>query len=131
MPMRADRAARMAGAAVGAAKAADPRFTWAQRLTAIPAMLMATALGRTGGAPKGAVAAALAGIVYVLSPLDLLPEIALGPIGLIDDAGIAALSIGYLIRCADRYLRLTVPPRGPMYAAPAPDDPTVTRITNL
>jgi len=128
---RAGRAARVAGAAAGAARAADPHFSWGQRVRAVPGMLLATLTGRTGGAPRAAVAAAIAGIVYVLSPLDLLPELALGPIGLLDDAGIAAFSVGYLIRCADRYLRLTTPPAGPMRAGPAPDDPTVTRITTL
>jgi len=38
-------------------------------------------------------------ILYVLSPIDLLPEIFLGPIGLIDDAG--ALLLAFLLNSKD------------------------------
>lgn len=30
---------------------------------------------------------AVLGILYILSPIDLAPELVLGPLGLIDDAG--------------------------------------------
>jgi uncharacterized membrane protein YkvA (DUF1232 family) len=44
--------------------------------------------------PLAAKAIALAGVGYILSPIDLVPEIVLGPIGLIDDVLVlgAALS---------------------------------------
>jgi len=32
-------------------------------------------------------------IIYILSPLDLIPEIPLGPLGLIDDAGVLAFML--------------------------------------
>ena len=36
-------------------------------------------------------------VIYILSPLDLIPEIPLGPLGLIDDAGILAFML-FLIK---------------------------------
>ena len=36
-------------------------------------------------------------IIYILSPLDLIPEIPLGPLGLIDDAGVLAFML-FLIK---------------------------------
>jgi uncharacterized membrane protein YkvA (DUF1232 family) len=37
-------------------------------------------------------------LVYIVSPFDFVPEFLLGPIGLIDDAGIAAFAITNLVR---------------------------------
>jgi len=36
-------------------------------------------------------------VIYILSPLDLIPEIPLGPLGLIDDAGVLAFML-FLIK---------------------------------
>ena len=36
-------------------------------------------------------------IIYILSPFDLIPEIPLGPLGLIDDAGVLAFML-FLIK---------------------------------
>ncbi len=36
-------------------------------------------------------------IIYVLSPIDIIPEALLGPIGIIDDAGVVLLMGGQLI----------------------------------
>ena len=40
---------------------------------------------------------ALLGLGYVLSPIDLLPEILLGPIGLIDDLFVVAATLSRLL----------------------------------
>ncbi len=40
---------------------------------------------------------ALAGLAYVLSPLDLLPGLLLGPIGLIDDLFVASATLSRLV----------------------------------
>jgi uncharacterized membrane protein YkvA (DUF1232 family) len=42
-------------------------------------------------------ALALLGIGYVLSPVDLLPEFLLGPIGLVDDALVLAATVSRLV----------------------------------
>lgn len=102
--MRATRYAKAAAAAAGAAQAADRRFTWAERFAAIPGMLGATLTGRFPGATRQGIGLSILGIVYVVSPLDLMPELLLGPFGLADDAGILAIAIGYLVRASDRYL---------------------------
>src|SRR5215510_3434197 len=45
--------------------------------------------------PKAIPFAALA---YVLSPVDLLPELAMGPFGTLDDVGIILLALGLFIQ---------------------------------
>ena len=47
--------------------------------------------------PPGAKAIALLGIGYVLSPIDLLPEAILGPIGLVDDLFIVGATLSRLL----------------------------------
>jgi len=47
--------------------------------------------------PLGAKAIALVGIGYVLSPIDLLPEVVLGPIGLADDLFVVAATLSRLL----------------------------------
>lgn len=51
--------------------------------------------------PKG-IAAMVASFVYAASPVDLLPEVVLGPLGLVDDVGIAAMAITYVIKAAQK-----------------------------
>lgn len=137
--MRATRYAKAAAAAAGAARAADRRFTWAERFSAIPGMLLATLTGRFPGATRQGVGLSLLGIVYVISPLDLMPELLLGPFGLADDAGILAMAIGYLVAASDRYLhwRLGTAPKaggatgapGATPSRPHPFDPDVVQGT--
>jgi uncharacterized membrane protein YkvA (DUF1232 family) len=47
--------------------------------------------------PRGAKAIALLGVAYVLSPLDLLPELVLGPIGLVDDVLVVGVALSRLL----------------------------------
>ena len=119
--MRATRYAKAAAAAAGAARAADRRFTWSERFAAIPGMLLATLTGRFPGATRQGVGLSILGIVYVISPLDLMPELLLGPFGLADDAGILAIAMGYLVAASDRYLHWklgTSPTTGPTTGRP-------------
>jgi uncharacterized membrane protein YkvA (DUF1232 family) len=39
-------------------------------------------------------------ILYILSPIDLMPEIILGPLGVVDDVGVAILALETFIRLA-------------------------------
>lgn len=41
--------------------------------------------------PKG-LAAMVGALVYLASPVDVLPEVVLGPLGLVDDAGVVTLA---------------------------------------
>ncbi len=47
--------------------------------------------------PAGAKLIALAGVSYVFSPLDLLPEIVLGPFGLVDDVLVVGAALSRLL----------------------------------
>ena len=44
--------------------------------------------------------AVAAAVIYVLSPIDLAPELLLGPLGLIDDAGIVIAALAFARRQA-------------------------------
>ncbi|MFM8349863.1 MAG: DUF1232 domain-containing protein, partial [Actinomycetales bacterium] len=59
---------------------------------------------RWPGAPKGRIFGGLAGVVYVLIPIDFMPEVLLGPFGLGDDIAIAAVSVAALLSAAEAYL---------------------------
>ncbi len=52
---------------------------------------------RDGRVRPGDKAIAVLGIAYVLSPIDVLPEFLFGPIGLLDDALILALTVSRLV----------------------------------
>jgi uncharacterized membrane protein YkvA (DUF1232 family) len=43
--------------------------------------------------PKWAIGAIVASLVYVVSPLDFIPEIALGPLGVVDDVFVLGLAM--------------------------------------
>lgn len=47
--------------------------------------------------PVGAKALAVLGIGYVLSPLDLLPELLLGPLGLVDDLFVVSAALSRIL----------------------------------
>ena len=48
--------------------------------------------------PLGSKLVALLGLGYVLSPVDLLPEIILGPLGLVDDLLVVSAALSRLLR---------------------------------
>ncbi len=49
---------------------------------------------RVGPGAKGV---ALLGVAYIFSPIDLLPEVILGPIGLVDDLLVVAGTLSHLV----------------------------------
>ena len=63
-----------AATVAGAVKGSSGRHPLGKRLAAVLPMLRDTFTGRWSNAPKGKVLAGVAGIAYVLSPLDILPE---------------------------------------------------------
>lgn len=79
--------------------------------------------------PRGVVAMGGAAL-YLLSPIDVLPEAILGPLGLVDDAGVVAAAVLFVYKLvqarrmlADGGVDLTRLGR----RAPRDADPTVTR----
>ena len=93
-----------AATVAGAVKGSSGRHPLGKRIAAVRPMLRDTDTGRWNMAPKGKVFAGVLGIVYVLSPLDVLPEVLLGPFGLGDDLAIAALSVAALLTSAEDWL---------------------------
>ena len=93
-----------AAAVAGAVRASRGRHPLGQRLAAVLPMIRDTLKGRWAGAPKGRVLGGLAGLAYVISPLDFLPEVLLGPFGLGDDLAIAAVSVAALLSSAEDWL---------------------------
>ncbi len=73
-------------------------------LKALPRMVAASASGRYTGCSRGKLALMVAAAGYVVSPVDLLPEGLLGPIGLADDAAVLAWLAGALLAEGEAFL---------------------------
>lgn len=93
-----------ATAVAGAVRASRGRHPLPRRVMAVVPMVRDTLAGRWPGAPRFRVLGGMAGIVYLLSPLDFLPEALLGPFGLGDDLALAAVSVAALLSAAEDYL---------------------------
>jgi len=93
-----------AGAIATAVKASNGKHPLSQRLLAVPPMVWATLRRRWPGAPKVRIFGGLAGIVYLITPIDLMPEVFLGPFGIGDDIALAAASVAALLSAAESYL---------------------------
>jgi len=75
------------------------------QLGAVPRMLQLGLSGRYPGLAKGRILLALLGVLYIVSPVDFMPEILLGPFGLGDDAFVVAWVVGALLGETDSFLR--------------------------
>ena len=93
-----------AAAVASAIRSSKGRHPLGQRLMAIVPMLRDTVTGRWPGAPRLRVVGGLAGIVYVLTPIDILPEVLLGPFGIADDLAMAAVSVAALLSASEQWL---------------------------
>lgn len=74
-------------------------------LAAVPRMIALGLTGRYPGLSKSRLVMTLLGILYVVSPVDLMPEILLGVFGLGDDALVAAWVAGAVLGETDAFLR--------------------------
>jgi len=100
---REDMGIGRAATVAAAARATGGSWSWRDRITALPAVAR-SALSGTGQVSRPAFLLAVSGLLYVLSPLDFLPEALLGPFGLGDDLAIAAVALAFLARAADQVL---------------------------
>jgi uncharacterized membrane protein YkvA (DUF1232 family) len=75
-----------------------------EQLAAVPRMIGASVQGRYDGLSRGRLAMIVVLLLYVISPVDILPEGLLLVFGLVDDAAIAAVIAGWLLGEADNYL---------------------------
>ena len=87
-----------------AVRGSTGRHSLTQRLAAIGPMLRDAVTGRWAQAPRLRLIASIAGLVYVVSPIDVLPELILGPFGLGDDVAIIALCVASLMTAAESWL---------------------------
>jgi uncharacterized membrane protein YkvA (DUF1232 family) len=75
------------------------------RLRAVPRWAAATLSGAYPGTTRGRLTALAAAALYVLSPVDLLPEAVLPLVGLADDAVVVAWLAAQLLGETDGFLR--------------------------
>lgn len=113
-------AVRGAAAVAAAVRTSKGRYPLSRRLMAVLPMIRDTLRGRWPGAPKARVIGGVAGLLYVVSPIDILPEILLGPFGLGDDLALAAVSVAALLTAAEDYLEAKEGTRAPAGAATTP-----------
>jgi len=75
-----------------------------ERLAAAPRMAVATMTGSYRGLARGRLGIFALAVVYIVSPVDLLPEAGLWVFGTVDDIGVAAWLVGALLLETDRFL---------------------------
>jgi uncharacterized membrane protein YkvA (DUF1232 family) len=74
-------------------------------LAAVPRMLKLGLTGRYPGLGKSRILLAVLGVLYIVSPVDLMPELLFSVFGLGDDAFVAAWVAGALLGETDAFLR--------------------------
>ena len=72
------------------------------RMHALPRMIRATVTGRYDG--RARLLGMVLAVVYILLPIDLVPELLLGPLGLIDDSFVAVWLAGAVLSETERFL---------------------------
>jgi uncharacterized membrane protein YkvA (DUF1232 family) len=75
-----------------------------ERLTAVPRLVSATFRGDYPGTSSGRLVAIFAAILYVVSPVDLVPELVLPLLGLADDAVVISWVAASLINETESFL---------------------------
>ena len=87
----------------GATRPGEPGLR--ERLGALPRLVRATSSVAYDGTSRGRLAAVGAAILYVVSPIDLVPEAVLPLIGLADDALVISWIAATLLGETDAFLR--------------------------
>lgn len=75
-----------------------------ERLRAVPRLVRSTFLGRYAGTTRTRLVMLTLAAVYVVSPVDLVPELFVPLLGLVDDAFVLAWLAGTLLLETERYL---------------------------
>ena len=75
-----------------------------ERLRAVPRLVRSTVRGDYRGTSRGQLALLLGAVLYVVSPMDLVPEAALRAVGLGDDAMVIAWIATALVNQTEGYL---------------------------
>lgn len=82
----------------------EGRYGLGQRLSALPRLLGRALRGSYRGWDRSRAVTVVIGALYVLSPVDLVPEALLGIFGLADDALVAAWLAGAVLSEVDAFL---------------------------
>jgi uncharacterized membrane protein YkvA (DUF1232 family) len=75
------------------------------RLRSVPRLVAATFLGRYRGTTRSRLLAMAAAVVYVVSPVDLVPELVVPLLGLLDDAFVLTWLAGSVLLETERFLQ--------------------------
>jgi uncharacterized membrane protein YkvA (DUF1232 family) len=75
-----------------------------EQLRALPRMVPAALSGRYPDLGRGRIALLVLAVAYLVSPVDVVPEVLLGLLGLTDDAVVALWLGGALLAETDRFL---------------------------
>ena len=105
---------------VRAVRSHGGRITLIDRVRATPAMIVDVMTGRWTGVGRGRIVLSLLGLAYVISPLDFIPELLLGPFGIADDITMAAVAVASLFNAAEQYVSDQV--------SAAPDGEVITGV---
>ena len=89
--------------AAAAAAATDGPSGFVARLASIPRMARDVLTGRYDGLSRGRLMIMVLAVVYIVSPIDLLPEAVLPVVGLADDAMVAAWLVAALVAATSAY----------------------------
>lgn len=104
---KAARRTALTTAAVTAART-QGGISLTDRIKVMPAMVGASLAGRWNGLGRGKLTLMALALLYLVSPVDLLPEAVLTIPGLMDDAVIAAWLVGTLLTSANDYAVTTM-----------------------
>jgi uncharacterized membrane protein YkvA (DUF1232 family) len=77
----------------------------AERAAAMPRMLSAVARGQYRGTTFSHVALLAAAVVYIVSPLDFMPEALFGVLGLTDDAVVVTWLVAALVNDTEAFIQ--------------------------
>jgi len=94
---------KAAAAAAAAAAMSDGPTGFMGRISSIPRLVRDVLLGRYDGLSRGRLLLMVVAVFYIVSPIDLLPELFLTIPGLADDAAVAAWLVAALIGATTAY----------------------------
>lgn len=106
---KAKRGTLPQNAAALAALSSSGQFNLVQRAVNVPRLIRATLRGEDTGLSRGRLVVMSLAALYVLSPLDFIPEAILGPLGLGDDGLVGVALATFLLAASDSHLRRRPP----------------------
>jgi uncharacterized membrane protein YkvA (DUF1232 family) len=118
------RRRRTAAMSAAAAAMSEGPLGFGQRVASVPALVRDTLSGRYDGLGKGRLALVVVALLYIVSPVDLVPEALLTIPGLLDDAAVAAWLIATFMGATTAYRAWA----GGALAPDAPATPTEPRV---